>query len=298
MESERKIEKLLRAYAKKRKAQAGDPLQLHPATRRMLLDEVARSTPKPEAEDESVSLWELFRQQWAVLLGFALIVFFVATMFLPSLSSAKKKAQTVATASKLKQIGAAAQISANENFGKLPASLDTLTNGLVTDKTLMDAESGKHFVYAAGGANLDDLSSNTVLAYSPTDKKDRAVLFADGRVEVVNGTRFSELTNRAQAELALAKDTSARRLDEKPAEVALGNAAATSTVSGQLKSETKESKLADLDRAKNKSELGLTAPVASAEIAWRTGRDRYIDGFDWQFRDRGRGRCEFSWTRR
>ena len=47
MEPERKIEKLLRAYAKKRRAQAGDPLTLHPATRRLLQGEVARRKPKP-----------------------------------------------------------------------------------------------------------------------------------------------------------------------------------------------------------------------------------------------------------
>ena len=48
MEPERKIEKLLRAYAQKRRAAAGDPLKLHPATRRLLQDEVSRRAPKPE----------------------------------------------------------------------------------------------------------------------------------------------------------------------------------------------------------------------------------------------------------
>ena len=42
MEPERKIEKLLRAYAKKRRAEAGDSLKLHPANRRILQDEAAR----------------------------------------------------------------------------------------------------------------------------------------------------------------------------------------------------------------------------------------------------------------
>src|SRR5271154_2868098 len=95
MESERKIEKLLRAYAKKRRAQAGDLLKLYPATRRILQDEVARNAPKPDEENAPMTLWELFRQRWAVLLGFALVVFFGAALFLPALSKAKKKAQTV-----------------------------------------------------------------------------------------------------------------------------------------------------------------------------------------------------------
>ena len=93
MEPERKIEKLLRAYAKKRRAQAGDPLKLHPATRRLLQGEIARNAPKPDDEDASLTLWELFRQQWAFLLGFALVIFFGATLFLPALSTAKHKAQ-------------------------------------------------------------------------------------------------------------------------------------------------------------------------------------------------------------
>ena len=154
-----------------------------------------------------MSLWELFRQRWAFLLSFALFVFFGAALFLPALSSAKKKAQSVTTMNNLKQIGLAAQIAAGENNGKLPATLDALTNDLVTDKILTDTESGKRFIYIAGGENLDALQSNSVLAYSPTDKKGRAVLFADGRVEVVQGAQFSELTNRRLTELALAKDS-------------------------------------------------------------------------------------------
>src|SRR5450755_2593706 len=93
MEPERKIEKLLRAYAKKRSGDAGDPLKLHPATRRLLQGEVARRKPKPDADEEaSVTLWELFRQRWALLAGFAIIVFFGAALFLPALNKSKSKA--------------------------------------------------------------------------------------------------------------------------------------------------------------------------------------------------------------
>lgn len=42
MNDERPIEKLLRRYAKERRADAGAPLELHPATRRLLQGEVAR----------------------------------------------------------------------------------------------------------------------------------------------------------------------------------------------------------------------------------------------------------------
>jgi hypothetical protein len=127
MEPERKIEKLLRAYAKKRKADAGDAFTLHPATRRRLQAEVDRQFAEPP-EEESVSLWQLFRQQWAVLAVFALVIFFGASLFLPALSKAKMKSQNISVMNNLKPTGAAAQIAAVDNRVRLPATLDELTN--------------------------------------------------------------------------------------------------------------------------------------------------------------------------
>jgi hypothetical protein len=49
MEPERPIEKQLREFAKKRRDDAGAPLEPHPATRRMLQGEVARQFPKRAA---------------------------------------------------------------------------------------------------------------------------------------------------------------------------------------------------------------------------------------------------------
>ena len=240
MEPERKIEKLLRAYAKKRRAQAGDPLTLHPATRRMLQDEVARRKAKPGDEEEvSVTLWELFRQRWALFAGFAVIVFFGAALFLPALSASKRKAQALQFISNLKEIGLAVQMAADENHGRLPLSLDVLTNQLVSDKILTDPESGKPFIYLAGGQKLDGLSSNSVLAYSPAEKKGHPVLFADGRVEVVNGMRLAELTNHGLSQLAAANESANLQLPETPAtsKDTEGIAVAAPTISGQPKSE-------------------------------------------------------------
>ena len=50
-EPERDIEKTLRAYAKKRREEAGAPAEMHPATRRLLQGEVARLRGK--AQDKS-----------------------------------------------------------------------------------------------------------------------------------------------------------------------------------------------------------------------------------------------------
>jgi hypothetical protein len=198
METERKIEKLLRAYAKKRKADASDAFTLNPATRRRLQAEVDKQFTEPP-EEESVSLWQLFRQQWAVLAVFALVIFFMATMFLPALSKAKMKAQSVSAMSNLRQISLAAKIAAVDNSGRLPATLDELTNNhLLSENILTDPASGKRFVFAAGGKNLDSLSSNAVLAYSPEDKKGRAVLLADGSVRMMSQQQFDDLDQRAR----------------------------------------------------------------------------------------------------
>ena len=261
MEPERKIEKLLRAYARKRRAQAGDPLKLHPATRRLLQGEAARNAPKPGEEDESVSLLELFRRQWAALLGFTLIIFFGAMLLLPSLSNMKFKEQQAATMSRLKQIGAAAQIAAVENNGKLPATLDALTNHLLADKILTDAENGGRFAYIAGGASLDDLQSNAVLAYSAADNNGRAVLFANGDVQWLNAARFSELTNRGSLQLAVANGLARRQPAETSATVTVSgeNLAATSSISEQA---TKSVKLGVAGQ--NTDELAANRPAAPA----------------------------------
>ncbi len=218
MEPERKIEKLLQAYAKKRRAQAAEPFALNPGTRQRLHAELARkSSPEAnaEAEADSLSLWQLFRQQWAFLVTFALAIFLVSTLILPTLSSAKHKAQRVSSMSNLREIGDAIQMAANDNRGKLPATLDALTNGFLPARVLSDPQSGQPFIYIAGGQNLDELGSNTVLAYSPSNQNGGAVLFADGRVEYMNRDRLLALTTPETMEPVVARDTAS--LQESPA---------------------------------------------------------------------------------
>lgn len=205
MEPERNIEKLLRTYAKKRRDQTDASMKMHPATRRLLQDEIARNKPAEDEGEETVSLWELIRQQWAFLLSFAVVMFLLAMMLFPVINMAKKKAETVSSLSNLAQLGAAAQASADENNGKLPATLGALpvngrTWGIERGGSLIDPESGKPFVYVAGGQNLYTLATNAVLAYSPEDREGRAVLFADGHVQYVNSKDFADLTNVREPE--------------------------------------------------------------------------------------------------
>ncbi len=66
-ESERPIEKLLSAVAKKRRDAVGPPFELHPADRRLLQDEVARKFAKPHRQGHSLA--ELLARLWPQLAG-------------------------------------------------------------------------------------------------------------------------------------------------------------------------------------------------------------------------------------
>ena len=63
-EPEKKIEELLHAYSRKRREDAGAPLEMHPATRRMLQGEVARQSKVGGANSASPRPW------WKTLLLF------------------------------------------------------------------------------------------------------------------------------------------------------------------------------------------------------------------------------------
>ena len=217
MEPERKIEKLLRAFAKKRRADAGDSFKLHPASRRLLQGEAARRAPKSGAGEGSLflRLFGRLRPGFVYVACFAVFVFMGALLMLPALSRAKNKSQMASSMNNLKQLGVAAHTFAGENSERLPISLAEIQN-IAGSNTLIDPASGKPFVYVAGGRTVDSLRSDSVLAYSPEAKRNRAVLFADGHVEAVNGARFSELTNRGLIQLALADNAVRRKVAETP----------------------------------------------------------------------------------
>ncbi len=221
MEPERNIEKLLRALGKKRRHEAGDAFKLHPATRRLLQGEVARRRPKTaDAEEDSApTLWTLFRQRLAFVLSVVFILFISAALLLPSLSASKRKAQSIAAVNNLKEIGLATKTVAEANDGRLPATLDSLTNELASDKVLFDPATGKKFAYLGDGKNLNELQSNAVLAYSTEDKKGRAVLLADGSVTYARKDQFQDMLNRSQPQPLLAQseeDSARQQIAEAP----------------------------------------------------------------------------------
>jgi len=103
MDPDRPIEKLLRRYAKKRRDEAGVPLELHPATRRLLQGEVARQLPKADGKEKhSFADWlAALRRRWvyataasAVLIaGVLLLVLHQPTP--PALDLAKNETTSV-----------------------------------------------------------------------------------------------------------------------------------------------------------------------------------------------------------
>jgi hypothetical protein len=69
---EKPIENALQAYARKRRAEAGPPLQLHPATRKLLQAEVARRWP---ARSREPGAWLKIVEAWWPRFAFAAAIF-------------------------------------------------------------------------------------------------------------------------------------------------------------------------------------------------------------------------------
>lgn len=95
-EPERDIEKTLRAYAKKRREDAGAPAEMHPATRRLLRGEIARVRGKPSAKS---SLWtRIFGSSWPqIALRVSVLMLLAATsafLLLPFISKPKTQLAT------------------------------------------------------------------------------------------------------------------------------------------------------------------------------------------------------------
>src|SRR6266567_381414 len=97
MEPERRIEKWLRAFAKKRREQAGDPLKLHPVARQQLQKEIVR-----RSTGSSRGGWSFFlglRPRLAFALCFIALVV-VGLVLLPNFTRPKPASLASATLSR------------------------------------------------------------------------------------------------------------------------------------------------------------------------------------------------------
>jgi hypothetical protein len=83
-EPERPVEKLLRAWAKKRQDQAGAPFELHPANRRMLQGEVARRFGRREPARRTFwSMLRTYRLQIASVTAILILLALASASFFP-----------------------------------------------------------------------------------------------------------------------------------------------------------------------------------------------------------------------
>jgi hypothetical protein len=106
-----KMDELLKAYAKQRKGEEGDPFALHPATRKLLQDEVTRTYGKRESERDGwmarlFAFWPRIGFAATTLLALAIVIWVV----LPNRESATrlvtpapKASSTVADREQLEQ---------------------------------------------------------------------------------------------------------------------------------------------------------------------------------------------------
>src|SRR6266536_968698 len=220
------VEEQLKAWAHKRRGEAGAPFELTPAMRKLLQDEVARTYPQPAATPPAaqVAWWKLLWPRLAVAGSICALFVIMLGLVLPALSKAKTKAQQISAVSQLKVIGLAARIYASDHEGKLPANFQQMREelgGASADKVIKDPASGKEFVYL-GASNMGTFP-HAILAYSPTEQAgSRSVLLVDGSVITASEARFNEalkstLNDRGTTTLAAARDTRERR-EIKPTE--------------------------------------------------------------------------------
>ena len=118
----------------------------------------------------------------------------LGAMMLPALSKAKAKAQRINAMNNLKQIGLALKTWSLDNGDALPASLDALKAELGTDRVTVDPNTGQPFIYV--GAGKSEADPQAIVAYSPSDVNGRAVLLADGSVQVLSPERFQAALQR------------------------------------------------------------------------------------------------------
>ena len=262
-EPNRSVEEQLKAWAQKRRGEAGAPVELHPATRKLFQDEVERTFSKKTAEAPApAGGWlKLFWPRLALASSIGAVLIILAGLSGPTLFEAKSKAQRITAFNYLKQIGLAAKTYASDHGGKLPANFGQMTNELGTVKVLKDPETGQEFVYLGAGKIEGDRDS--ILAYSPTVRGSRPVLLGDGYVQEMDETQFKDAlqhTQKGNATVALATP-----LADAPA------LAESKVIEREVsaKADSKDARLKSVDdagKAGANESLGKTTPLELASV--------------------------------
>jgi type II secretory pathway pseudopilin PulG len=124
------------------------------------------------------------------------ILAILGAMLLPALGKAKAKAQKISTINSLKQVGIAVRSFAMDNENRLPNSFEEMMNELVTDKITYDVETGQRFTYLGAGYRDDEITPDSILAYSPMVRGSCNVLMADASVQSLSAAKFAEYAQR------------------------------------------------------------------------------------------------------
>ena len=114
MEPERHIEKLLRASAKTRRDKMGAPLELHPATRRLLQDEAARRAPRRGERGFFPTLLALLRRRLVLVSCAAAVVLAGAWVLLTRIGSKEEATLAFESGRDRRQAEAPARATAAE----------------------------------------------------------------------------------------------------------------------------------------------------------------------------------------
>jgi hypothetical protein len=162
MNDERPIEKLLRRYAKKRRDDAGAPVELHPATRRMLQGEVARQFPRRTAAEGEATTFAQVLKLWRRQLIWALPVLIVLGVGVWMLVGPNEKSGSEFDLAK--NTSAPAEIIVGSSFKALERTIPA------TPAPATSLENQPALAYAKGGSAHDGLESTGVPAESHEGK--------------------------------------------------------------------------------------------------------------------------------
>src|SRR5215831_3945447 len=121
MEPERHIEKVLRELAKRRRDEAGEPHELHPATRRLFQGEIARQYAKRERGSER-SFFARFGRVFVYAACFLALIL-GAILLMPSLHPSNSK-----------QLASAPNTHANKELAPMKTPAPTVSDATSSDE--------------------------------------------------------------------------------------------------------------------------------------------------------------------
>lgn len=170
-EPNNQMDDLLKGYAKQRRQQAGEPFAMHPATRRMLRDEVARTLGRQAAP----SRWDMLRLWWPRLaLGGASAAIVAVAAVVVMQQAAKKPGPQQQDAYAL-MTPAAAPAKAEQQFNEMTAAQQQVAAAQAVPAAEAERVAG---VAGATRQEIKELDEVKVVAASPPAAKPMPTLAA------------------------------------------------------------------------------------------------------------------------